>query len=1147
MLFRKLLASALSLLIAFPASAAAQAVAIPAFSPVREDADSFRSSHLRYLSFPRDGTCGMLLDREDSVYVGGGDAVHDARQCFTYFQIGLRLSPDSFWVNLRPDAPDKIMDPLLAQTDVGRIMLEADVQLKKDLARLTSPQFPAGKRYWERLYAKAETIFGTSELQIPTVTRPWIVPGEIILRTTGTSAYIYKAKLSVRLEADRVQGGDTDPRMKELNLYSSGLIRELILPELIRMVNTSRHYSGLRKVYYSLILARWFRDNSLTASSAYARYIDTRLLDGLRSAATWSAGDYYARYRESFARQEYNVEVAVQRGTGEHLVRTCSSGGILLFPEGLTVNGGTGPLRSRDNETALKLDPDGTLTELRVQADGGKTTRRLSDDAGNTGLRGKLRRPLVALSIFALLFTTAPDRGVSLPSDTVAARTSVSSSAADQRLIGDALETLTSFHTRCFGSLENRSAGKFIADSLESYGYQKERMLPSAPYYMHNELANGIPLYYAAVIEGKPGRGAVILSAHFDSVFGGAIDNASGVAALLDVAREYAYSRPDRTLYVVFTNGEEAGYGSLGAKAFIRDMLIEEKRIPAECLVLDVDSVVPSKNAAGEPKLYLFPLPEQLSGTAFPVERLEDAIAPYQLEVDRETKLWEDDCDGYKYAKYMFPTLVVSASTPKSARDEKVINTAQDVYDPAYAGEVNKTAQWLKTVLVSFAGGDSGGTADPDGPAVQAAEDADFTASVVRYMEANGLSFLSNGDYGISSSGHAMVTEWLDFLKLRFPGYREYLNGFRYGNNPAVAHADTVTKMIDVGMPLDSYPVYANFIARNDYGYAYYPPEVVLTHELAHMVTTSLWGLRRSADEYNELLRYGYEGPQGINMDELVATDFAYMMLYGAVPREGTFSAQCFDMDASGEVVCSYKDVDLASTAPSREAFILSIFQKVGVDMSVPVMEEPVFPSEYVAPLPIGKLSVPDVPAAETGKDGGDVRAISARQDLMRAQLSDLPADVPVLRDGGLELFRRQWKRPFSEPMMDGGRIRQDKGGVDFRALPYEVRHSVRDEGSGIGIAAARDENMPREAARLRRLIACGIVPHAGSLRECLVSADGDGEWESCRAAIWDCIAGILRLEERKDAATNGEIMELLSWVDSPRTREEVLANIKAL
>ena len=130
--------------------------------------DRFRPMHLRYVSFT--GTTQQLL---------------------RYFLTGVALPEDAFWVNLRPDSSAEMIDPLLEKTEMGKVMLEVDLQLKKDLARFTSPQTKEGKAYWDKLYKKAGELSGNSNIDIPTLTRPWIVPDEIIVREGKGSAYVY--------------------------------------------------------------------------------------------------------------------------------------------------------------------------------------------------------------------------------------------------------------------------------------------------------------------------------------------------------------------------------------------------------------------------------------------------------------------------------------------------------------------------------------------------------------------------------------------------------------------------------------------------------------------------------------------------------------------------------------------------------------------------------------------------------------------------------------------------------------------------------------------------------------------------------------------------------------------------------------------
>ncbi|MBI4706535.1 MAG: hypothetical protein HY761_01220 [Candidatus Omnitrophica bacterium] len=292
-----------------------------------------------------------------------------------YFYIGLTLPNDSFWVNLRPaplmtegqstgtDSPNNIIDSYLSKTDIGRILLEADVQLKKDTSSYTNPATPIGKQYWNKLYKKASDLFGTDQITIPTLTRPWIVPGEIIIReslspvasvgqetgdrrqATHPSAYIYKATLKVMLEEDYLKGlspkgtvpgstdySFTDPRLKELNSYSTELIKELIIPKLTKEVNSSKRYSKLRQVYYSLILAQWFksRQKGLSPKGTVPDLIDSKNLSNLTSKTTWDKATYFNQYQQSFTKGEYNTKETVYTPSGQ-VIRSYMSGGITLM------------------------------------------------------------------------------------------------------------------------------------------------------------------------------------------------------------------------------------------------------------------------------------------------------------------------------------------------------------------------------------------------------------------------------------------------------------------------------------------------------------------------------------------------------------------------------------------------------------------------------------------------------------------------------------------------------------------------------------------------------------------------------------------------------------------------------------------------
>lgn len=130
----------------------------------------------------------------------------------------------------------------------------------------------------------------------------------------------------------------SDDRSRQLNEYSANLIRELILPELTKIVNSDKRYAQLRQVYHSLILAQWFKSHFNSGTSQkYGRLIDSRNLERLVSRSDWSARTYFEQYKKSFQKGEYNIKEAHFGITGKSM-RSYFSGGIKMSSSSVVVS-----------------------------------------------------------------------------------------------------------------------------------------------------------------------------------------------------------------------------------------------------------------------------------------------------------------------------------------------------------------------------------------------------------------------------------------------------------------------------------------------------------------------------------------------------------------------------------------------------------------------------------------------------------------------------------------------------------------------------------------------------------------------------------------------------------------------------------------
>ena len=176
--------------------------------------------------------------------------------------------------------------------------------------------------------------------------------------------------------------------------------------------------------------------------------------------------------------------------------------------------------------------------------------------------------------------------------------------------------TLVGFHTRHVNSSTSSldygvgAAYNYIMQQLQAIQAQAPENFNVFP---HEFLANyddevSIQRNAVAIIRGTDvGAGVIIIGAHYDSraddltdaesFAPGAVDNGSGVAALLELARILS-QRPHRTtiIFVFFASEEERRQGS---QAFVNDYLLGNPDMQVN-LMINIDTIGNWNNAKGE-------------------------------------------------------------------------------------------------------------------------------------------------------------------------------------------------------------------------------------------------------------------------------------------------------------------------------------------------------------------------------------------------------------------------------------------------------------------------------------------------------------------------------------------------------------------
>ncbi|BFU45172.1 hypothetical protein [Krasilnikovia sp. MM14-A1004] len=289
----------------------------------------FSTMELRYVSETDNGQglgygfeAGDVPDEDAEPGFGGLEQAQLASDSlFTW----LALQPSAFWVNLNPDTPDQIMDDKFARTDAGRVLLDADLTLKRSHAKLLDPQTPLGDRLWDALHFDTPTLVPCLPLRI------WISAKPASVRDEGERLYILDAPLKVNAEYMVVKNQPEKYTCRQSEAQARENVatyQQIILPELEKVVNTDPAYADLRRVYLSRVAAEWLRQRAARKTTAFTPIINSNDTSRWPARVPWNKLDTYRAYLKSFNEGEFVYHRDVPDGTGQTISVPLVLGGV---------------------------------------------------------------------------------------------------------------------------------------------------------------------------------------------------------------------------------------------------------------------------------------------------------------------------------------------------------------------------------------------------------------------------------------------------------------------------------------------------------------------------------------------------------------------------------------------------------------------------------------------------------------------------------------------------------------------------------------------------------------------------------------------------------------------------------------------------
>jgi uncharacterized repeat protein (TIGR01451 family) len=284
----------------------------------------FSTLELRHVADTRGG---LRYSFRGELATGASDPAvgqQTARQASDAFFTWLAVPPQSHWVNLNPNEPDRIFDAQFGRTEAGKVLLEADLAMKKSFARAMHPDTPSGAAFWQEFDALYDN---RPDGNYCFSFRQEIVPAPASVRESGGELFILDAPLRIEAVAQHYPGYTPCSQQEALDPRKQELYRRVIVPVVEQAINTEPQYAALRRVYLSRVAAEWFRRRSAQHTTAVSGIVDSGNVDPWALDPPWDPQPVFDEMVRSLTHGEFVVERPKQTG-GVDWIRVYAFGGV---------------------------------------------------------------------------------------------------------------------------------------------------------------------------------------------------------------------------------------------------------------------------------------------------------------------------------------------------------------------------------------------------------------------------------------------------------------------------------------------------------------------------------------------------------------------------------------------------------------------------------------------------------------------------------------------------------------------------------------------------------------------------------------------------------------------------------------------------